>query len=100
VQVTWCIPVHPGMKRGRTIFLAWVGPDSTKSVPGHVMPNLCFAFGGICGSYSAFWCIRAVKRRCTIFHARMGPIRITQKVHRDMLHQTCVFASGGICGVT
>jgi hypothetical protein len=28
--------------------------DSTKTAPGHVTPNLCFAFGGMCGSCNAF----------------------------------------------
>jgi hypothetical protein len=49
--------------------------DSTKSVLGHVMSNLCFASGGICGSRSAFWCVRGVKHQCTIFHTRVGPMR-------------------------
>jgi hypothetical protein len=57
-----------------------------------------FASGRICGSHIAFRCIQTVKYRCTIFHARLGPVQIWQKAHRDTLHWTCVFASGGICG--
>jgi hypothetical protein len=39
-----------------------------------------------------------VKHQCTIFHARVGLVRIQQNVRRDKLRRTCVFASGGICG--
>jgi hypothetical protein len=37
-----------------------------------------------------FWCVRGVKRRCILFHARMGPVQIPKKAHRDMLRQNCV----------
>jgi hypothetical protein len=57
-----------------------------------------FASYGICGSRSAFRCIRGTKRLCTIFHAQVGPIQILQKVRRDTLHQTLVFPSIMICG--
>jgi hypothetical protein len=46
-------------------------------------------------------CSRAsghVKCQRTIFHAQVGLVRISQKVHRDTLHITCIFASIGICG--
>jgi hypothetical protein len=32
-----------------------------------------------------FWCIRGVKHRRTIFHARGGPVRIPEKVRWDTL---------------
>jgi hypothetical protein len=43
-----------------------------------------------------FWCIRDGKHRCTIFHALVDPVRISQKSQVDTLHQTCVFTFGGI----
>jgi hypothetical protein len=38
-----------------------------------------FASGGICGSCSALRCARGAEHRCTIFLARVGPVRIPQK---------------------
>jgi hypothetical protein len=39
-----------------------------------------FVSGGIYGSCSAFWFVQGVKRRCTIFHAWVGPVQIPQKI--------------------
>jgi hypothetical protein len=50
-----------------------------------------FAYGRICGSRSAFWCIRGVKRQHTIFHDRVGLVRFPQKAHRDRLRRIWVF---------
>jgi hypothetical protein len=61
-------------------------------------PNLCFGLGWICGSHSAFRCVREAKRQCTIFHARVGRVRIVQNARWDTLRQTSIFASHGICG--
>jgi hypothetical protein len=47
------------------------------------------------GSRSAFQCIWGAKCRCTIFYAWVGPVWIPQKSCRDMLCQTCIFASYG-----
>jgi hypothetical protein len=55
--------------------LGWLGVVSVKSVLGHVTPNLCFPSGGICGSCSAFPCVRGAKHRRTIFHAPVGSLR-------------------------
>jgi hypothetical protein len=74
------------------------GNYCTKSAPEIVTPNMCFRM---------WWdmrvteCIPMHLRRETsmhYFHARMGLIRIPQKVHRDTLRRTCVFTSDGICG--
>jgi hypothetical protein len=39
-----------------------------------------------------------VKRRCSIFHAQVGLIRIRQKAHRDTLCQTCALDLVGFVG--
>jgi hypothetical protein len=129
MRVTQWIPVCPGCKMSIQYFSSsgGTGTDSMKSAPGHVIPNLFFAYCGICGSRSAFWCIQRMKHRCTIFHARMCPVRFpgSHSAFRcvrcmkcrhtifyaragsvqfpynaclDTLLRSCVFASGGIYG--
>jgi hypothetical protein len=73
--------VRPGRERTTHYFsgLGWPGAVSIKSAPGHVTPKNVFASGGICGSDSAFQCVRAVKCRRTIFYAGVGPVWILQK---------------------
>jgi hypothetical protein len=39
-----------------------------------------------------------VKHRCAVCNSRVGTVQIPQEACRDTLRQTCVFASGGICG--
>jgi hypothetical protein len=41
---------------------------------------------------------RGTKCLCTIFHARVGPVRITQIAYRDMLSRTWVLYSVGSTG--
>jgi hypothetical protein len=38
-----------------------------------------FAFGAICDSSSMVWYVQGEKHRRTIFHARVGLVRIPQK---------------------
>jgi hypothetical protein len=54
-----------------------------------------FASGVICGSRSAFRCVYVTKCRHTTFYAQVGLVRIPQKVRRDTLHRSCVFAFWG-----
>jgi hypothetical protein len=91
--------VHLGCKASAHYFSfsGGTGKDMTKPLWDTLRRTCVFASGGICGSCTAFWCIQGTKLRCTIFHARVGPVRIRQKAHRDTLRQTCAFASGGIC---
>jgi hypothetical protein len=35
-----------------------------------------FVSSEICGSLGAFWCVQGTNCRCTIFHARVGPVQI------------------------
>jgi hypothetical protein len=60
--------------------------------------ELVFSSSGIFGSHSAFWYVWGVIHRRTIFYARVGPVRFSQKAHRDTLRQTCVFTSSPIFG--
>jgi hypothetical protein len=72
---------HSGHETSTHYFscLGGTSMDYKNNTSRHVTPNSCFASGGICGSHSAFRCVRDAKRRCTIFHARLGPVRIQQK---------------------
>jgi hypothetical protein len=56
-----------------------------------------FATGAICGSRSAFWCIGAVKRGCTIFMFRWA-LCGSHKERDGHVRQTCVFTSDAIKG--
>jgi hypothetical protein len=60
-------------------FSGWTGTDSIKNASRHLTPNLYFASSRICGSCSALRCVRGMKRQCTIFLARVGPVGIPEK---------------------
>jgi hypothetical protein len=62
------------------------------------MPNLCFSIRWICRSRSSSRSVQGTKHDCTIFHARVGPVRFRQKALQDTLRGSCIFASGGMCG--
>jgi hypothetical protein len=44
--------------------------------------NCVFESWAICWSCNAFWCVWDAKRRRTIFHAWMGPVRVLEEAHR------------------
>jgi hypothetical protein len=100
IRVTLCSTVHPGHEMSMHYLSCScdTGTNSTKSTLRYIMPYLWFASGWISGLHSAFRRVRGAKHRCTIFHARVGPVWIPQKARRVTLCQTSVFASGGICG--
>jgi hypothetical protein len=65
--------VHSGVSRARNVDVLFScsgrpGAVSIKSETGHVMPNLCFCIR----------CVRGIKCDHTIFHTRVGPVRIRQ----------------------
>jgi hypothetical protein len=69
---------YPRCKMSMHYFSCSRGPGAVamKSASGQITPNLCFAFGGIYGSCSAFRCVRATKCRRTICHAWVGLVHI------------------------
>jgi hypothetical protein len=74
---TWCIPVCSGCETLTHYFSCsdGTGTYSTKTRWDMLRQTCVFASCGICGSRSAFWCVRGAKRRRPIFHARVAPVR-------------------------
>jgi hypothetical protein len=88
--------VHTGASRAQNVdalffMLGWTGTDSTKCAPGHIAPKSIFASSGICGSRSAFRCVRGTNHRCTTFYARVGPVQIQQKARGDIMMNLCFY---------
>jgi hypothetical protein len=75
-----------------------MGIDLTKSVSDTLRRPCVFASCGICGSRSAFHCVRSAKGRRTIFHTQVRLVQIPQKACQDTLRRTFVFSSIGIFG--
>jgi hypothetical protein len=75
--VTYYILVRPGRETltHYSSFSGGSGQICQKARQDMLRRNGIFAFGGICWSRRAFRCIRGVKRRCTIFHAQVGPLQ-------------------------
>jgi hypothetical protein len=95
-----CQVVHPGRETSRHYFLCSGGPVAvpTKEASGHIMMNLCFC---IQRDWRVTYCILVClghEMLMHYFHARVGLVRIPQKMHRETLHRTCVFAFAAICG--
>jgi hypothetical protein len=92
--------VHFGTSGARNIdtlffMLGWDWYRFHKKTRHDTIHRTCvFASGVICGSRSAFRCVRDMKCRRTIFYAQVGLVRIPQKAHRDRLRRTCVFSLG------
>jgi hypothetical protein len=78
--------------------LGWDWCGFHKSSSGKLRQTRVFASRGICGSRSAFRCIPGIEHRSTIFHARVGPVWIPQKVHQDTLRRSCVLHPVGSVG--
>jgi hypothetical protein len=76
--VTYCSSVHPGHEISMHYFLRLGGTIRLhKKCAGTLYTKLMFLHPvGSCRSPSALWCIPGMKHRHTIFHARVGPVRI------------------------
>jgi hypothetical protein len=91
---TACHVVHSGARNVEALFfmLGWAWYAFHKKAR---QDTLCrtsiFALGGICRSCSAFQSFRGVNHRFTIVHARVGQVRIPEKVRRDMLRELVLF---------
>jgi hypothetical protein len=60
--------------------LRWDRYKFDKKHVGTSYAELMFLHSGIYGSHIAFWCDWGMKRRCTIFHAQVAPVRSPKRV--------------------
>jgi hypothetical protein len=92
----WCVRARNVI----ALFSCLVGPVVIPQKVGwDTLHRTClFTSGAICGSRSAFFCGRGVKHRCTIFHARVGPMQISKKKTGTCYAELVFFASSGIFG--
>jgi hypothetical protein len=72
--------VHLGVSGARNInglffMLGWADVASIKARRYMLHRTCVFASGAICGPFSSFRCVRGVKHRRNIFHARVGLVR-------------------------
>jgi hypothetical protein len=68
--------VHSGASGARNV-------DTLKALQDTLCRTCFYASGGFCGSHGALRCVRGVECRHRIFHARVGPVRIRQKLRWD-----------------
>jgi hypothetical protein len=76
-----------GVRNVDALFFMLGGPGAVSIIMRREMlrRTCVFSSGGICGSRTAFLCVRGMKRRCAIFHARVRLIQIQQKAHWNNL---------------
>jgi hypothetical protein len=98
LRVTLCILVRLGHEISMHYFPRSGGTDTncTKRASGHVTSNFSFlhhvgSVGHVVHSDAS-----GLETSQTIFYARVGPVRIPQKLRRATLHRTCVSATGEI----
>jgi hypothetical protein len=85
--VTKCIQVRLGREMSTHHFSCsgGTGTDCRKSARNMLCWTCVSASSGIYGLRGAFRWDHGMKRRCTIFHTWVWPVRISQNLRRDML---------------
>jgi hypothetical protein len=78
--------------------VGWVWDGFLTKRAGTRYPELVLFHPVECASCSAFRFVRSMKHLRTIFHARVGSVRIPQKARWDTLGRTCVLHPVGSTG--